>query len=89
MQKQKLLLFISEKDISLNIKSPPNQVQGIHRQIVKQMKEVFATLGYKLRTKGEGTTVVTVVNSSRAQADFDRDVKAANLTSMFHFILQF
>lgn len=70
-----------EKDISLNIKSPPNQVQDIHRQIVKQMKEVFATNGYRLRTKGEGPTVVTVVSSSRAQADFDRDVKAANLTS--------
>ena len=48
------------------------------------MKEVFATNGYKLRTNEEGPTVVTVVNASLAQADFDRDVKAANLTSMIN-----
>ena len=67
--------------ISCNIKNPPRQVRNLHPQIMEMINSTFANHGYQLMEDGLGPTIVTIVNASRTQADIQRDVFAANLTS--------
>ena len=67
---------------SCNIKPPPSQVKSIHQQIISLIRRIFALSHDELDDgPGAGPTLVTVVNASRVQADIDRDIAAAKLTS--------
>ena len=49
------------------------------------IKSTFAQSGYELMEDGGGPSLVTVVNSSRVEADIVRDVAAAKLSSKTTF----
>jgi len=71
------VLVNNAKSICCNIKPPPTNVELIHKMI---LEKTFATKEYSIKNEKNGPTLVTVVNSSRLAADFERDLDASDLT---------
>merc|ERR1711892_976929 len=73
------VLVNNTKSICCNIKPPPTNVELIHMMI---LEKTFATKEYSIKNEKNGPTLVTVVNSSRLAADFERDLDASDLTGI-------
>merc|ERR1711936_274849 len=71
---------ISVSMLDCNIKTPPVKGAALQQQILQNIKSSLGEQDIHLREGNYGPTVVTVVNSSRTNADIRRDVRAANLT---------
>ena len=55
--------------------APPERAKGVHGLVIARLQQLMAEEGIQMRNGDQGPCLLTVINSSRIEADISRDTK--------------